>query len=222
MPGRLLSFVNGNYYHVFNRGIDHRPIFLNNWEFDHAIKAINYYRYEKLPLRLSLFLIWKKELKEEFFEKLNNKDSLVNIISYCLMPNHFHFLLRQNKDNGISKFLSKFQNSYTKFFNSKHQRTGPLLLDQFKAVEIITEEQLIHVSRYIHLNPYSSGIVKKHKELENYKWSSLSEYLFNSSGICEKEIIFSRMITQENYRKFVLNHAEYQKELDRIKHLILD
>ena len=92
------------------------------------------------------------------------------------MGNHFHFLIKQASDNGISKFMANFTNSYTKYFNTKHQRVGPLFQGVFKAVHVDSDEQLIHLSRYIHLNPVM-GFVIKAEELKDYKWFSYPNYI---------------------------------------------
>lgn len=150
-------------------------------------------------------------------------DKLVELICFCLMPNHLHLLLSQKKDNGISKFMANLQNSYTRYFNTKHERIGPLMQGQFKAVLIEDDEQLLHVSRYIHLNPYSSFIVKDLTDLEKYPWSSLPEYLgIVSTSICNKQVILSYFKSVEDYKKFVFDQADYQRKLEKIKHLILE
>ena len=119
--------------------------------------------------------------------------------------------------------MSNFQNSYTRYFNTKHERVGQIFLRPFKAIRIHTEEQLLHVSRYIHLNPYSSSIVESIQELKDYPWSSLNEYLDpTKDGICEKEITLSYFKDSQSYAAFVLDQADYQKELEEIKHLAID
>ena len=139
------------------------------------------------------------------------------------MPNHFHILVEQVVDNGISKFLSNFQNSYTRYFNSLNKKDGAIFLDQFKAVRIETKNQFLHVSRYIHLNPYSSYIVRRISDIENYAWSSFKSYLLNDEDkIIDKTKILSFFKDQEKYREFVLNQADYQRELKRIQHLLLE
>lgn len=139
------------------------------------------------------------------------------------MPNHFHFLLRQLVENGIPKFISNFENSFTRYFNTKHERVGPLFLDQFKGVRIETDEQLFHVSRYVHLNPYTSYVVKDLEVLKRYPWSSFSEYLVeNQNGICEKETILSFFKNKKAYEQFVIDRADYQRELHKIQHLLLE
>ena len=140
------------------------------------------------------------------------------------MPNHFHLLLKQEQDGGISKFMSNFQNSYTRYYNVKNSRIGSLFLDQFKAVRIETEEQLIHVSRYIHLNPFTGFIVNKFEDLTGYLWSSLREYLFEDipNPISDAQLVLGYFKNTAAYKQFVFNQAQYQRELKKIQHLIFE
>src|SRR5258706_16455772 len=124
---------------------------------------------------------------------LNLNTKIVEIIAYCFMLNHFHFLIRQIREGGITEFVSKISNSYTKYFNVKYERVGPLLQGEFQAVHIETDEQLIHVSRYIHLNPTVNFIAKT---LDDYPWSSFHEYTDETiSGFCEKDIILNQFLS---------------------------
>ena len=166
-------FAENYFYHVFNRGVTRQPIFKTKRDYQRAIITLNFYQHQKPPLRLARALSLNKEEKGNFFKELKGKAKLAEIICYCLMPNHFHLLLKQKMNGGISKFLSNFSNSYTRYFNVKRKRVGPLFQGIFKAVRIETDEQLIHVSRYIHLNPIASLVIKE-KELDNYPWSSFS------------------------------------------------
>lgn len=223
MPSRQIPLVTGEIYHTFNRGIDNRITFTNKREYKRALEIIRFYQFASPPLKLSRFLTLSTEDKERITSQLNALPKLVNVISFCLMPNHFHFLLQQMVDNGISRFLSQLQNSYTRYFNTKHERVGPLFLDQFKAVRIETNEQLLHVSRYIHLNPYSSFVVKTIKELITHRWSSLPEYLFpEKEKLCDKTLVLSQFKNKGAYEKFIFDQADYQRKLDVIKHLFID
>lgn len=223
MPGRLYPLVTNEIYHVFNRGIDHRPTFTNSREHQRAIITLKFYQSASSSIKLSQFLILNKERQKDIWQRLKKQKKLVEHLSFSLMPNHFHFLLRQTAEGGISKFMSNFQNSYTRYFNTRHERVGPLFLDQFKAVRIETEEQLLHVSRYIHLNPYSSFVVKSLKELKSYPWFSLPEYLgLANENVCEKTIILANFKAPKDYQKFVFDHADYQRELEKIKHLTFE
>ncbi|MBI2326694.1 transposase [Candidatus Curtissbacteria bacterium] len=161
--------------------------------------------------------------KGDFIQNLmTNCPVILEILGFCLMPNHFHFLLKPNDDNSISSFVRNFQDSYAKYFNTKNDRVGSLFQAMFKAVRIETDEQLLHISRYIHLNPVSSFMLKA-QSLEDYPWSSFREYL--GSGVYTfvnpKEILaFFKPKTR--YKEFVLDQADYQQELEKIKHLTLE
>ncbi len=221
MPGRLLPLVSGEYYHVFNRGLDRRITFSNKKEFQRAFDTIIYYRYAAPPVKLSRFLTLSEKDRLNSNKLLKRQPLLVSNLAYNLMPNHVHFIFRQLADKGIAIFMSHFQNSYTKYFNIRHERKGVLFEDQFKAVRVETDAQLYHLSRYIHLNPYTSYIVKTEEELLSYPWSSLLEYVGSSKGMCDKSIILSHF-TKKSYRKFVLNQANYQRTFQKIKHLTID
>lgn len=219
---RSTVLANGQFYHIYNRGVEKRTIFENKREYDHAINTIKYYRFRNLSLKFSRFLVQTTENKFQF-SKRNEKDGeFIEIIAYCLMPNHFHFLVKQLQDNGISKAFSNFANSYTKYFNTKHNRVGPLFQGVFKAIRVESNEQLLHLSRYIHLNPVVSYILKE-ENLVDYPWSSLKEYLNNSrEGFCKKDYILNQFKSINEYKQFIKNHVSYAKELEKIKHLVME
>lgn len=187
-------------------------IYDNFYDYHRFIKTVRYYQKEGPKPRFSLFTPEDK--------LLNLENDIVGIICYCLMPNHFHFVLQQIRNNGITEFLSKLSNSYTKYFNTKNKRIGPLLQGEFKSVHIGSDEQLIHLSRYIHLNPL---VGYKTKSLETYRWSSYPEYIgIINSFLCDKNITLDQFISSEEYKKFILDHAEHARKLESIKHLLLD
>ena len=136
------------------------------------------------------------------------------------MPNHFHLLLRQICEGGISKYLSNVENAYSQYFNLKYKRKGTLYRGTFKAVFIESEPQLIHVSRYIHINPAVSSLVDIN-QLEQYPWSSLPDYLGNSeSDFVNPEQVLNYFSSREEYRNFIYDQVNYGKELEKIKHSI--
>jgi len=138
------------------------------------------------------------------------------------MPNHFHLLLSQTGNNGITDFLRLFENSYTRYFNTATKRIGPLLQGRFKAVHIETDEQLQHIVRYIHLNPYTSRLVDSTKSLASYPWSSYPSYLHNSVETQLQNEIITNQFNSLSYEDFVNEQGEYQRQLDDIKHLVLE
>lgn len=221
MPGRAMPLVTGEIYHIFNRGIDKRPTFLTKRHYARAIETIRFYRYSSPPFRLSKYLVLNEVFQTRVLRGLESS-VLVDILTLCLMPNHFHFILRQRQDNGISRFLSNVQNSYTRYFNTRAQRVGPLFLDQFKAVRIEDDEQLLHVHRYIHINPYTSFVTKTLNDLEGYVWSSLPDYLSETPSIYEKNTILDYFKTRQSYKKFLFDQVDYQRTLDAIKHILIE
>lgn len=224
MPGRKAPLVTDEIYHIYNRGIARQPTFNKKREYQRAIKTLSFYKYYSPPASLSKYLVKSVEERKDISNRMKKGDILVEILSFCLMPNHFHFLLKQVKDSGISKYVGNFLNSYTRYFNVRNERDGSLFLDQFKATKIETDQQLIHVSRYIHLNPYTSHVISNFDDLKTYLWSSLREYLNQSSDIvCSTKMIFGLFNNKiQNYEKFVLDQADYQRKLGNIKHLILE
>ncbi|MCL5675925.1 MAG: transposase [Patescibacteria group bacterium] len=224
MPGREIPLVSNEIYHVFNRGTAGLPTFYNKRNYIRALETLFFYQSKKLPLKYSHFLKISNSQRELILQHISKeKDFLVEIISFCLMPNHFHLLLKQITDGGISKFMSNFSNSYTRYLNTSANRFGPLFQGKFKAVRIETDEQLIHVNRYLHINPYTSYVVKTREELENYPYSSLPEYLGKSrTNYCAKEIILDNFKSIDSYKEYIFDEIDYERELHNIKHLVLE
>jgi len=157
--------------------------------------------------------------KEKYLNAMIDSGKIIEVVAYCLMPNHFHLLLKQKKEVGIATYVANFVNAYTKYFNTKYQRTGPLFQGIFKAVYVETDEQLIHLTRYIHLNPVASSLIKP-DALATYPYSSYGVYLQNtSSDLIEHDTIKSIRALVPDYETFVRDQIAYAKELEKIKHL---
>ncbi|MCL5784901.1 MAG: transposase [Patescibacteria group bacterium] len=213
MPSRIFPFLNEYFYHIYNRGSEKRTIFESRRDYQRFLKTLKYYQLEGPKPRFSRF-------PSPLVKELDESKKIVKIVAYCLMPNHFHILLTPTKDGCITEFMSKVSNSYTKYYNTKYGRVGPLLQGEFKAVIMESDEQMIHVSRYIHLNPLASGIIKG---LDQYRWSSYPEYTGNTHvDFCFKEQILQNFKNSQNYQQFVLDQASYAQELEMIKHQLID
>lgn len=199
------------------------PIYPDKRAYERVMLTMQYYHFTKLPVKLSRLLVLSNNLRQQIISDLKKKgNKLVEILTFCFMPNHFHFLLEQKRVNGITTFLSNFTNSYTKYFNTREERLGPIFEGTFKAVIVETDEQLVHLSRYIHLNPVSSLLVKS-ENLEKYPWSSLPEYFNHTSEpICDKQKVLGFFPTVDKYRKFLYDQISYAQELERIKHLLME
>jgi len=204
----------GSLYHVMTKSIAGYEVFRSDRDYERIVAMMKYYAYEKLPFKFSYY----ETLKDKsILNKKLNSDKLVKIIAYCVMPTHLHFILSPIKDGGISKFMQNLLNSYTRYFNNKNNRKGPLWQGKFKSVLIENNMQLLHLTRYIHLNPTTSGLVENPMD---WKYSSYSEYLGQSEdNLCSfrEYISFKR----EDYKKFVESRKEYQRELAFIKHIML-
>ncbi len=212
MPYRITPLVNQYIYHVYNRGSEKRRIFEDRRDHQRFLKTLTYYQLEGPKPKLSHFFKYKNFIPLK-------AQKVVDILAYCLMPNHFHLLLKQVKEGGITEMITKVSLSYTKYYNTKYDRIGPLFQGQFKAVLIESDEQLVHVSRYIHLNPVVSLLSK---DLNKYEWSSYQEYLNRSDGICSKKDILSFFSSPKNYQQFVLDQVDYGKQLELLKHKLID
>lgn len=212
MAYRLTPLVNGQIYHVFNRGVEKRRIYDDRLDYKRFVKIIQYYSLKGPKPKFSHFYAPQQT-------SLDLSQKIAEIIAYCLMPNHFHLLVRQTQDNGVSEFISKVSNSYTKYYNTRYDRIGPLLQGQFKAVLVESDGQLMHLSRYIHLNPIVSLLVK---DLENYEWSSYKEYLGLNLGFCSTNQVIDFFKEPEAYKQFVLDQVDYSIQLELIKHQLFD
>lgn len=215
--------ANGQVYHIFTRSIADFIIFNNPNEFEQILMLINYYQSEN-DLRLSYFLknnlIENKGFNKALEIVSKDKDKLVQIIAYCLMPTHVHLVLKQLKENGISDYMRKVLDGYTRYFNTKHKRKGPLWESKFKNVLVTNDEQLLHLTRYLHLNPVTAVLVEKPKD---WAFSSYKEYLGQANkanSLCQWDDILS--IEPLLYRKFVNDRISYQIELSKIKKIIVD
>jgi putative transposase len=224
MPGRKLPIVTGGFYHIVNRGVASRPVFFSKRCYQRMLMLIPYYRYASPPFKLSRFLAFSKTRQAKILQEMyRSGQPLVDTSAYCLMPNHFHILVKQNLNEGIAKFISNITNAYTRYLNTKHERKGHIFQGKFKAVRVENEEQLLHLSRYIHLNPFSSYIVKNATDVTTYPYSSLPEYLQKTNdGFCQKQAVLASFKDPTTYREFVLDQTDYQQRLQDIKHLILD
>lgn len=222
MPYRKVLIAPGETYHVYNRGIARAPIFKYSNDYVRFLDLLDYYRFAP-NLSFSHYNRLEKETKRSYWENIKNNNScIVDIFAFCLMANHFHLLLKEAKEKGIKSFLSNVQNGYAKYFNMRHQRTGSLFQAMFKAVRIETEEQLVHVSRYIHLNPVTAYIVDI-KDLLQYQWFSFPQYLKKApESFTAPKIVLDLIGGSEQYKEFVFDQADYQRKLDRIKHLCFE
>ncbi|HAP74024.1 TPA: hypothetical protein DCZ46_03850 [Candidatus Campbellbacteria bacterium] len=204
---RKVPFKKGEYYHVFNRGVDKRNIFVDKYDAFRFLQSIEIFNSVKSRGDLFHINTNKNRGRRTSSKRENNSEKLVNIVCYCLNPNHYHFILEQLVDGGISEFMKRLGGGYTKYFNERYERSGALFQGKFKSVFIETNEQLLYDSVYVGLNN------KVHPKFEKFgkhfldlipNRSSWGEYTDKNSKykICKKDIISEQFKDAENYKKF--------------------
>jgi len=221
MTLKRIPLVTNEFYHIFNKSIGEAKIF-NNLKYLHKILSIvDYYRFNQ-NIRLSQFHNLPDSLQKNYLKKIKSTIPLVNIFSFSFMPNHYHLLVKQLQNNGIKKFISNTQNSFAKYFNLINHREGSLFLNSFKYKRIISEEALIHICRYIHLNPVTSFLID-FRELANYLFDSYSWYLNpRLNRFVNTALLMDHFKTLNNFIKFHEDQVDYQRKLKEIKDLLFE
>ncbi len=200
MPRRTVPLLAGEHYHIYNRGNNGQRIFFEPESYLFFLRLLRRY------LRG----------EEQAFEAGHPPGSPetvpagVTIVAYCLMPNHFHLLVRPH-DAELSRRMQRFSISYTKAINERFQRTGALLEGQFQAVHVGQDEYLLHLSRYVHLNPVRAGLVKR---AEGWEFSSYRDYLSLRHGtLPQPDIVLAQFPARDAYQSFVESYVPRDKDL---------
>ncbi len=210
---RKVRFANGEFYHIYNRGVDKRTVFLDNQDFERFLQSMHEFNSQK-PIG-SLFV-------NSFRNKVqlsNRVAKLVDIISYCLNQNHYHLILMQRLENGISEFMHRLGTGYTQAFNIKYKRSGVLFQGKFKALHIDSNEYLLHLSAYVNLNN------KVHQIKNKITKSSWEEYFSKGKEkiLCKSDIILNQFRDRNGYKDFaecslknIIERKKLSKELEKM------
>ncbi len=205
---RKTNFVVGEYYHVYNRGTDKRSIFIDQDDLNRFWESINDFNQVEPIGSMFEYSFIKKNKSED-----KNKKPLIEFVSFCLNPNHFHFLITPMVESGVEKFMQRLGNGYTKYFNNRHKRSGVLFQGKFKSKHIDSNEYLMHLSAYINANNQLGHPMSKLSR------SSLPEYEnLNVKGICNKSIILEQFGSIKEYLEFVddsVRDIKLRKELEK-------
>lgn len=209
------QFETGSFYHIYNRGVEKRDVFGSHddyfrfihdlFEFNDEESAVNLY-YKRLALK-------SHEVEPR---KISARKILVEIIAFCLMPNHFHLLVRQHRDGGVTRFMQKLGTGYTMYFNQKRERVGGLFQGKFKAIRIEKESHFLYLPHYIHLNPldltmpsWREGRIaspgKALAFLDSYRWSSYRDFTGQKN--------FPSLLSQHLIRECYGSPSTYQRSL---------
>ncbi len=228
---RKLQFIDDHIYHVFNRGVDKRDIFLDDQDYFRFIHNLFEFNDENPVTNSGHFFgphIMDVESRVKHFRRKEKtpRKRLVEILLFTLMPNHFHLLIRQKAEKGIAKFMQKLGTGYTMYFNKRYERDGVLFQGKFKAVFVDRQAHFLYLPSYIHCNPlelrhkYRGSASINWREgmefLENYRWSSFLDYIGkkNFPSVTQREFILAVFGGEREYKR----HTEdLIKELGRGK-----
>ena len=203
MPYREVVFRAGRHYHIFNRGNNRQRIFFERENYLFFLRRMRKYL---MGVQTSEVLKTSEVCTHP-----------VTVIAYCLMPNHYHLLVQLNDDE-LSRQIMRLSVSYTKAINKRYKRVSALFQGQFKAVPVDTDEQLLHLSRYIHLNPVLAGIVK---HPHDWEFSSYREYVGLREGTLPvPDVVLSQFASHRTYRAFVEGYSEQDRRV--IEHIAID
>ena len=191
-PFRKKEFYQGGYFHIYNRGANQDLIFFNPDNFLYCLQLLGKY---KIKYKIS-------------------------IIGYCLMPNHYHLLIRQDASNGISEFMRDVFNSYVQAVNLQQRRKGTLFQGRFRHIQIEKDEHILHLCRYIHLNPVKAGLTKLPEE---WLYSNYLDWIGERKGILtDRSFMKDNFGNSTNYREFVMDYLQEKKAEKIIAKYMLD
>jgi len=196
------------YYHIYNRGVGKKIIFKDDRDRIRFLFLILYFQGENNFPQISRIV--SSYFKHRVFDSINSdikneliSNRFVELSGFALMPNHFHLIVKETKEKGIGKYMQRVLNSYTKYFNTRYGVSGHLFEGPYKAVHIEDNEQLLHLSAYVHLNP--RGLNEWRRNEDSFPWSSYQDYVKENrfDEILKTEIILEQFKNGREYKKFV-------------------
>ena len=211
-------------YHVYNRGVEKRILFKDKQDYSRFVKGLVIFNDTKAI----------DDFNDRFIKVLSGshqREQIVDIFAFCLMPNHFHILLRQRADKGITEFMRKLGIGYVNYFNLKNERVGTLFQGKFKSVLISSDSQFLYIPHYIHLNPLDlifpdwreKKTINKKRAIDflnNYEWSSYRDYIGeNNFDIILNKDLISETFGEGGYKKdfdYFLNNLNFEDISDLI------
>lgn len=213
---RNVSIAPDEFYHLYNRGTDKRVIFDTDTDRDRFL-ALLYLCNTTEPVHIDEIRKARGSTSLQSLLAIEQEEPLIDICAYCLMPNHFHLLVREKEDHGISRFMQKLMTGYTMYFNKLNERTGSLFQGKFKATHADEDNYLKYLISYIHLNPVKliepqwkeNGIRNRksaEKFLNGYRHSSYLDYLGESR-------IESKILNKDALPDYFSNVRDFEKEV---------
>ena len=192
MPPRRIPFLANHYYHIYNRGVNRNRIFFSDDNYLYVISLL----------------------------RKNIKRYSIDIVAYCLLPNHYHLLVKPNEDNNLSLFMQSLFGSYTQAINKQLEREGPLFQGRFHSILVDKDEYLAHLARYIHTNPVVAELARSPQE---WPYSNYKDILGNRGGILkDSSLVPDRFETGHDYQVFVEDYLYSQREIKGLGNYLLD
>ena len=214
---RKIKIIQGEHYHIFNRGNDKQNIFFDDRDWIRFLFLVLYFQspasFENLSRPVSYFVKHRVfNINNQIIEKMV-ASRYVELVSFAFVPNHFHLIIHAKEENGISQYMQRILNAYTKYFNAKYKKKGHLFQGPFKAVHIESNEQLLHLSAYIHRNPREIKCWKNREHL--YFFSSYQDYFKENrwNNLLKNQIIMDQFSSGGDYKKFT-DASGTKKETD--------
>jgi putative transposase len=235
MSIRKDNLVSGEIYHIYNRGVDKRDIFMNDEDRLRFIHDLFEFNNNNSVFNLGVHLKTNKTKEVGLpYIKRRPRKIMVEILAYCMMDNHFHMIVRQKTENGITEFMRKLGTGYTNYFNKKYERTGALFQGKFKSICIKNNTHLMYLPIYIHFNPldlkfpeWREGKIHDYKKaiefLNSYRWSSYMDYTGqkNFPSLINKDFILLRTEGETKFKKEIVNWLK-SFNLSKIKEVIIE
>lgn len=208
------TFPRGEIFHICNKSIANYHIFRNEKSIVRFLLTVNYYNDSSIKGCLSKAIRQPLTLPDIMSVEPNR---FFILLAYCIMPDHYHLLVKIVQNHSFPRYMNTIEGSYSHYYNKLNNRKGPLWQSRFRSSEIKDNFTLLHVHRYIHLNPTTAGYVSKPND---WKWSSYNYFISDPNSFkTHKEISISSKI---KYKKFIDNQIDYQKTIKGIRRKLLE
>ena len=230
---RKHNHAEGEFYHIYNRGTDKRPIFKDVHDLRRFMQSM-----EEFNVSEPIGSIYENKFYKEKSSQLGHRmsklrhqeqdEKLVEFVAFCINPNHYHFILKQVAERGIEKFMQRLGNGYTKYFNGKHKRSGVLFQGKYKSIHVDTNEYLLRLSAYVNLN---DRVHKLGHPMSKFMFSSWAEYMNavpsgeskdHPVSFCKKDVVLEQFKSVVEYKEFaeeaVRQTLENREDIERIEH----
>ncbi|UCD55079.1 MAG: transposase [Candidatus Omnitrophota bacterium] len=229
------ELINGEIYHIYNKGTEDRKIFLKDSDYFRFIHDLFEFNNKEAAVNTNRFFYKRHKSQTVRMPEIKRRkrNLIIEILAFCLMPNHFHLMIKQKVENGISKFMQKLGTGYTMYFNTRYERKGVLFQSKYKIKLLSSEEHFIYLPHYIHLNPldligikWREGKVdnpeKAAEFLESYRWSSYLDYIEkkNFPSVTQREFLLKVFGGRQEYKQSIYGWLKMM-ELARVEKAII-